>query len=159
VERGFNKTDSTVTVMCSYPPVENMDHWSSSPEEHMRWWEHTISPVLNMGGPCFPEALDLSPIIALGPEHAGLLAKAGWDKDRFKKALWESTAILLSAWPASCSPAKLIEKMGKVDPDSKIPIVLKPEQFVVLIAGGDGKQSHYFAPVPGAYPVTRLVQK
>jgi hypothetical protein len=159
VEYGLNKSDSAVTVMCSYPPVENMDHWSSTAEEHMRWWGRTISPLHNMGGPCFPEALDFSPIIALGPEHASLITKSGWGKDKFRKALWKSTSIPLSTWPASCSPGKLVEKLGQIDTDAGIPIVSKPEQFVIVLAGGDGKQSHYFAPVPGAFPVCRPILK
>jgi hypothetical protein len=38
VQRGFHKSDSVVTVQAIYPPVENIDHWSSSMEEHMNWW-------------------------------------------------------------------------------------------------------------------------
>jgi len=159
MEQGLNKSDSAVTVMCSYPPVEMMDHWSSSAEEHILWWGHVISPMHNMGGACFPEALDFQPIIALGPEHAALIAASGWDKTKFREALWKATAIPASSWPATCSRDRLFERLGKNEADAMVPIVSNPGQFTIVIAGGEGKQSHYFAPMPGTFPVCRPVLK
>jgi hypothetical protein len=63
VERGFKHSDSVVTVMAGYPPAENMDHWSASVEEHMRWWGHIVSPLQNMGGPSVPQVMEQNPII------------------------------------------------------------------------------------------------
>lgn len=159
VARGFKNSDSVVTVMASYPPAENMDHWSASVEEHMRWWSHIVSPLQNMGGPSVPQVMEQNPIIALGPEHAHLIALTEWSKDDFRKAFWEQTRIPLSVWPSACGQERLIEILGPVTDDSLIPITLKPEQFLIVIAGGDGKQSHYFAPFPGSFPVSKLVKK
>jgi hypothetical protein len=44
-----------------------------------------------------------------------------------------------------------------VNAESRIPITLEAKQFLVLIAGGAGKQSHYFAQFPGCQPVTKLI--
>jgi hypothetical protein len=158
LERGFAKSDSVVTVMASYPPVNCVDHWSSSIDEHMRWWGGTVSPLLNMGGPCLPEIMEQNPIIALGPEHAGFIASAGWTKNDFRAAFWNAARIPFSVWPAGCGGDKFIDKFGHVTPESLIPVTLKPEQLIVIVAGGDGKQSHYFAPYPGSFPVSRLVK-
>jgi hypothetical protein len=158
LERGFTKSDSVVTVMASYPPVNCVDHWSSSIDEHMRWWSRTVSPLLNMGGPSLPEIMEQNPIIALGPEHADFVASAGWSKNDFRAAFWKDTRIPFSIWPAGCGGDKFVDKFGKATPESLIPITLKPEQLLIIVAGGDGKQSHYFAPYPGSFPVSRLVK-
>jgi hypothetical protein len=158
IERGFTKSDSVVTVMASYPPVNCVDHWSSSIDEHMRWWSRTVSPLLNMGGPSLPEIMEQNPVIALGPEHAIFAASTGWTKNDFREAFWKATRIPFSTWPAGCGGDKFLEKFGRVTPESLIPVTLKPEQLVIIVAGGDGKQSHYFAPYPGSFPVSRLVK-
>jgi len=159
VERGFKKSDSVVTVAFTYPPLENIDHWSVTPEEHVRWWSRLVSPLDNMGGPCFPAVLDLGPIIALGPEHAALLASAGWSKNDFRQAFWHQTKIPLSTWPdGSPSMRTLMEKLGPLKPESMIPITAAPGQLVVVIGGGAGKQSHFFPSFPSCFAVSTLVR-
>jgi hypothetical protein len=158
VDRGFNPTDSAVTVMCTYPPVENIDHYSTTPEEHVRWWGYLISPLTNVGGAGNLLSMRHNPILALGPEHAYLLASAGWSKEDFRQAIWGQTRIPLSAWPAGCTYRKqVLEILGSADPESRVPITLDAKQFLVLVAGGAGKQSHYFAQFPGCQPATRLI--
>jgi hypothetical protein len=160
VSRGFEKTDSVVTVMGVYPPVDNIDHWSMTPEEHVNWWANLVTPLLSIGGPCWISQMDQPHIVALGPEHAQLIAGNGWTKDQFKKAFWEEARIPFSAWPKGCPNIDLlVKKFGPVNPDTRIPITLRPEEFQIVIAGGAGKHSHFFAPFPGCFPVSRLVRK
>lgn len=160
VQRGFQRSDSVVTVMASYPPVDNIDHWSATPQEHLRWWSHAISPLHNVSGPCLPATMEQNPVVALGPEHAELIASAGWTQDDLRRELWDGARIPLSAWPAGCPEMdKLIRNFGPVTPETRIPIVLRPELFLVALAGGAGKHSHYFPPFPGCFPVSRPVAK
>jgi hypothetical protein len=159
IERGFADGDSVVTVMAAYPPIENMDHWSASADEHLRWWGSIVSPLQNMGGPPIPQVMEQNPIIALGPEHASLIASAGWSKDDFRKAFWRQTRAPLSSWPKAAVGERLNRTIGPVTDESLIPVTLRPEQFLVVVAGGDGKQSHYFAPLPGSFPVSRLIRR
>jgi hypothetical protein len=160
VDRGFEKTESVVTVMGVYPPVDNIDHWSVLPEEHLRWWSYLVSPLLSIGGPCWISQMDQPHIIALGPEHAQLVAGAGWTKERFRKAFWEQARIPFSAWPKGCPNTDLlIKKFGPVASETPIPITLRPDELHILIAGGAGKHSHFFAPFPGCFPVSRPIKK
>jgi hypothetical protein len=160
VDRGFKRSDSVVTVMGIYPPVDNIDHWSVTPEEHINWWAHLVTPLLSIGGPAWITQMDQPHIVGLGPEHAQLLAGAGWNKDQFRKAIWEKARIPLSAWPkGSPNLDLLIKRFGPVTPETPIPITFKPEDFLIVIAGGSGKHSHFFAPFPGCFPVSRLVRK
>ncbi len=158
-EMGFNAGDSVVTVMAAYPPVENMDHWSATFEEHIRWWGSIVNPLHNMGGPAVPHGLKQNPIIVLGPEHANLIASGNRGKDSFRKAFWEATRIPLKIWPSGCKREGLYELLGPVTEETLIPVTLKHDQFFIVIAGGDGKQSHYFAPMPGAFPVSKVVNR
>ena len=158
VERGFKKSDSVVTVLVSYPPVDNVDHWSTTPQDHLRWWSYLVSPLLNVGGPCAPVVIEQNPIVAIGPEHAQLIASEGWTKGDFRQALWKQARIPLSAWPTDPPGMKqFIDNFGPVTSESMIPITLKPEQFLIVIAGGAGKHSHYFPPFPGSFPISKLV--
>jgi hypothetical protein len=160
VERGFRESDSVVTAMASYPPLDNLDHWSATPEEHLRWWKYLVSPLVGGAGPSQAHSLELNPIIALGPEHAQLIASAGWSKADFARSFWQNTRIPLSAWPSGCPDMKMLANMlGPLKADSLIPITCKPEQLVVLVAGGAGKHSHYFAPFIGSAPSSRLIVK
>jgi hypothetical protein len=160
VEKGFRKSDNVVTVMATYPPVENIDHWSSNITEQMRWWAHLISPMINIGGPCVPLTLSQTFIVGLGPEHAQMVAAAGWTKAMFRQAFWEQTPIPLSAWPAGCAPGILEQRLGKpLTPESMIPITTSPDLLEIVIAGGAGKQSHYFAPFPGGKAVSKLIRE
>ncbi|HVP76838.1 MAG TPA: UGSC family (seleno)protein [Thermodesulfobacteriota bacterium] len=158
VERGFKHSDSVVTVMAGYPPAENMDHWSGSAEEHMRWWGRIVNPLQNMGGPSVPQVMEQNPLIALGPEHAHLIASTKWSKDDFRRAFWEQTRIPLAVWPSACGREKLTEILGPLTDDSLVPITRRPGQLLLVVAGGDGKQSHYFPPLPGSFPVSRLIR-
>jgi hypothetical protein len=160
IDRGFKESDSVVTVMGIYPPVDNIDHWSITPEEHVNWWSHLVTPLLSIGGPCWITQMEQPHIIGLGPEHAQLVAGAGWTKEQFRKALWEKARIPFSAWPKGCPNTDLfLKKFGEVTSDTLVPLTFKPEDLYVVIAGGYGKHSHFFAPFPGCFPVSKLVRK
>jgi hypothetical protein len=52
-----------------------------------------------------------------------------------------------------------VELFGPVNSESRIPITLEAKHFPVLVAGGAGKQSHYFAQFSGYQAVTKLIGK
>jgi hypothetical protein len=160
VDRGFKKEDSVVTVMGTYPPVENIDHWSVTPEEHVNWWSGIVSGLTGVGGPCAEGTLEQPHIIGIGPEHAELIS-ASWTKEQFVKTFWEKTSLPLSTWPkGSPGITQVSKKLGKsLTPETLIPITLKPELLYTVIAGGAGKHSHFFAPFPGCIPASKLVTK
>ena len=160
VERGFKKSDSVVTVMACYPPVNNHDHHSVTTDEHLRYWSKVISPNMGAGGPNYPGVLLQSPIVALGHEHADLMASAGWTKDMFRKALWERARIPFSTWAGDHPKIKeFVALFGPVTPESMIPITHKPEQIMVMIAGGEGKHSHFFPTFPSCNVASKLIKK
>ena len=54
---------------------------------------------------------------------------------------------------------KITEMLGPLNDDSLIPVTVNPDQLLIVIAGGDGKQSHYFSPLPASFPVSKPVRK
>lgn len=160
VDRGFKRSESTVTVVSTHPPTGMSDHWSTKMDDYVRYWRNTVGPMNNIGGPCNALPLRQNPIVVLSPEHANMLSMDGRSKSDFRKAFWEQVRRPLSAWPPGCTDMeKLIENVGPVTQDSMIPVAAKPEQILIVISGGDGKQSHYFAPFPGSFAVTRIIGK
>ena len=160
VKRGFKKTDSVVTVMAIYPPVENIDHWSVTPEEHLTWWGHLATPLVSIGGPCWISQMDQIHLVGIGPEHAQLVADAGWTADQYRNAFWEKARLPFSVWPKGCPNVDLLaKKLGPLEPNTPVPVTFSPDHIQTLIAGGAGKHSHYFAPFPGCFPVSVKVEK
>jgi hypothetical protein len=159
-DRGFKRTDSVVTVMGIWPGINAVDLWSATPEEHSTWFSRSVSPLHSVGGPCFSVQLTQPHMIGLGPEHADIYAKAGWTKDQIKKAIWEKARIPFSSWAKGCPEQQAFrQKFGEVTPDTLVPIVLKPEYLQIVIAGGAGQHSHYFAPFLNASPVSKVIKK
>ena len=159
VQQGFNRNDNVVTFMAIYPPVENIDHWSVTVDEHLGWWSRVVSPLTGVGGPCEVSQMDGNYIIGIGPEHAELIAGGGFSQSDFKRAFWERVRAPLSAWPGGGPQMDgVVKRLGPVSPDTLVPITVKPEQLLTVIAGGAGKHSHYFAPFPKCLPVSRKIE-
>jgi hypothetical protein len=153
-DRGFKKTDSVVTL------INVVDLWSASPEEHSTWFSRSVSPLNSVGGPCFSVQLTQPHLIGLGPEHLDMYVKAGFTKDQIAKAIWEKARIPFSSWAKGCPEQKVFrEKFGEVTPDTLVPITLKPEYLQIVIAGGAGQHSHFFAPFLNASPVSKIITK
>jgi hypothetical protein len=159
VDRGFKRTDSVVTVKNVYPPINNRDHNSVTPEELVRFWSYVIG-VNFVGGWDNIKRFNAPAIVALGPEHAKVLADAGWTKDQFRKALWQQPRTPLSAFPESIQKRAALAKefLGPVTPETLLRITMTPDSLHIVIAGGAGKHSHWFPNYSGE-AVSKLVKK
>ena len=154
-EHGFGPADSVVTVKNVYPTVDMPDHSSSTPEEHLKWWRYVLNPLMHVPLCC----ANAPYFMVLCPEHADLLAQAGWNKDRFRKDIWENTRVPLSVFSTGeemCGIGPVPEALRPATPDTLIPITLDPKDIEILVAGGTGKHSQYFAPGQGR-AVSKLV--
>ncbi|MEK7682326.1 MAG: UGSC family (seleno)protein, partial [Chloroflexota bacterium] len=76
------------------------------------------------------------PLVILCPSHARILAKEGYTKEKLKLALYERTIR-----PASDFEPEYLEHMlarNKQVVNGKVTLVHKPEDFMVVVAGGPG---------------------
>jgi hypothetical protein len=157
VERGFAPTDSTVTVFGAEAPHNINNHWSATPHGLLRTIADTMATLgsnhLYLGGESF---------VVLGPEHAELLARAGWAKRDVRAYLFEQAR----------KPLRQVKIGGMYGPESqrnlwprwidheneaeRIPIARRAEDIAILVAGGAGRHSVYL-PGWGARSVTRKI--
>jgi len=79
----------------------------------------------------------------LGPEHAKEIADDGYSRCDIQEFLFEHARMQMrdlrdrTYW----NSRSWAEEYDIDDPDYLIPIVMDPEKFIVLVAGGDGRQS------------------
>lgn len=156
VENGFKPTDNVVTMKNVYPSIDMPDHTSSTPEAHLKWWSHVVSPLIGIPL-CCPGFRPY--FIILAPEQANMIAKAGWTKNDFKQTLWKSTRVPLSEWSTGekmCGIAPVPKELQPSTLDTLIPITLTPDDIDIVVAGGAGKHSQYFVPGHGVAVSKRI---
>jgi hypothetical protein len=139
VERGFAAAASCVTVCGAEAPHNVNDHASTTPEALLMALVGTAATTgsnnVYLGG---------EPLVILGPEHAQTLAVTGWSKADVKRRLWERIRIRLDRFSA-----ENLARFATIDPiafagrpgDADVPWCARPEDLIVLVAGGPGKHS------------------
>ena len=138
-ERGIPEATSCVTVCGSEAPHNINDHASTTAEALLRAIASVGATTANNN-----VYLDGEPLVILGPEHAATLAGSGWSKADFKRRLWESTHVRLGRF----SPEN-IARFATIAPDrflgrpaeTEVPWCVRPEDLMVIVAGGPGKHS------------------
>ena len=156
VERGYRREDSTVTVIGASPGHNVFTYGCETGTEIM---EHLVGAMTALGhnNVIFPTG----PLLVLGPEHAHVLARDGYDKEAIRQHLFRHARIPLgrfgdrtvrglkhrrSRWFAEVGDA---EHIGVAD---------HPSHITIVVAGGAGIHSQ-FVPTSFSYnPVTRLIR-
>jgi hypothetical protein len=141
VEHGFDPAESTVTAMTMRSVAHIEARHTQLPEQLAL----DIAGTISRTGALIHETI--SACIALGPEHAALLAHAGWSKDDLRRFVYEhavNTRETLAAvgkdavsgktrWRLSSAHA---EAVPDSTPDADVVRVLGSEQAVQIIVAG-----------------------
>lgn len=158
VERGFDETDTTVTVMATEGPRQVANHLNPDPEGIL------ATMAAAMRNPAtFCVGKGGQAIVVFGPEHAGALAGAGWTRAAVRQRLAELSRVRPEELEAA---GVLIERGAQHDmttgPDGRLPSVPGPDDIALVTAGGAGAGwSAYipaWAPVLHSRSVTRRVR-
>jgi hypothetical protein len=102
--------------------------------------------------------------VLLGPYTAKQLAAKGWSKDDVKRYLWKHARVSLAQWKQqSLMGSKIPAWAQKYVAQGSIPIVPKPEDIVLFVAGsGMPIPQHVFFPTwvqnPGSGRVTKEIK-
>jgi hypothetical protein len=133
VERGFSPEQSTVTAISADASIRASDLDSTK----------AIGILTNftqrMEGPSGPEA-----IMVICPEHAKIIAGDGFSKKNVQNFIWERAAYRMKDLPDETFEQRVKRRSDlKLTRDSIIPVTDKPEDILVVVAGGDGSQSQY----------------
>ena len=130
---GYSASDSTVTVMPSDSPRQVMHRWNPTPDELLMALSAAMKDPSHNGtgsGTTF--------IVALGPEHAELLADAGLSQRNVSERLSELSMTSVSELArAGIRHDEPTAHYGPVDPQGRI-LTARPEHILVMTAGGYG---------------------
>ena len=146
IELGFGSDQSLVTVINAEAPHSITENVQTDPIEIVRTFAQTMATL--GGNNVYSQG---TPVLVLGPEHAQHVARASWSKRDLKQALFECAR----------QPWGLVRNRGKSkgpcfpawvdrnDESSLVPIVGRPEDLIVIVAGGAGGKSMW-CPTAGA---------
>jgi hypothetical protein len=154
VERGYAREASTVTVVGAEGTMNMNTHSKEAMELARVMAETLVHPPSNEyvhGG---------EPWLIIGPEHAEIFRRGGLSKADVKRQLWE-----LSKMPASRLSTKELERardsrteeLGALKPDTLLPISARPEEVMLIVAGGPGTHSVYVPCFGNSRAVTREI--
>jgi hypothetical protein len=154
VERGFAPDQSTVTVVGAEGTM-NMNTHAKDAAELVRVIAETMAhPPSNEyvhGG---------EPWLLLGPEHAEIFKRGGLSKAALKRDLWERSKMLasrLSHHELERARASRRDELGELTASRLLPIVPRPDDIQILVAGGPGTHSVYVPCFGNSRAVTREV--
>ncbi len=129
VERGFDREESTVTVLAGDSPASISDHRSTTPEELAA----TIGWGAAGGWSPFMWPMEATSLFVIGPEHARMFEEAGWSKQDLRAAIYSEVR----------RPARELKRgettsvVDEADPDELIAKWPSPERIQIVVAGGE----------------------
>jgi hypothetical protein len=154
VENGHAADETTVTVFGGVAAPHNVFTYGCETGQDIM--EHFIGAMTALGNNniIFPSG----PMLVLSPEHAGTLARDGYTKDKMRAEIFEKARITISTLPEKTQKGLLhrrsnwFETVG--DPDH-IGIADRPEDIVILVAGGPGIHSVF---IPTSFSLRPIIK-
>lgn len=155
IERGFERDESTVTAV-GFSGTLNMNSHTKDANELLRVIADTLAYA-----PSNDYWIGGEPWIVLSPEHAHILAQAGFSKAEVKTRLWEQSRMA-----ASRMSDKDFERtrrtrqaeLGDISPDTLLPVTTEPSRIGIVVAGGPGTHSVYVSGFGNSQSVTRRIR-
>ena len=151
VERGFEPTQSTVTVVGCESPHNINDHVSTDAEGILTTIAGSLSDMGSNNA-----YLHGGPVLALGPEHAAIVAAAGLSKADVRRHVFDHARIPRHIWERGGMAKMVDDPFADAD---HVPIISKPDDLLVIVLGGFGRHSSWlptFGASTGA--VTRPIE-
>lgn len=158
VERGYRPGHSAVTMVGAAGTVEIVDLTSRSAAGLLDTIVGSLTIAGSIGGMTMIGGGE--PLILLPPEHAALLDRGGCDKAAVKRHIWERARLPLDRLSPDVAAhvVRQREQRGEDDPQGPVLIAERPEDVMVVVAGGTGGKATY---VPtwggGTRAVTRRI--
>ncbi len=139
VERGYGQEDDVVTVTA--PQSTFNIAGGGNADEFLVLMARSLTAVgtnnFRQGGG--------EPMIAFCPQHANILADAGYSKDDVKRRLHEEARLPLD-WVPEAVKEQRQRLTGLEDP---LPLATTWERFIIIVAGGPGGLHSTFFPTFG----------
>jgi hypothetical protein len=146
VERGYAASDSVATVACAFGTVNMQDFNSRTGDGLLTTFTHSMT-ILGSNN-MFPGFGLGEMVVVLCPDHARLIARDGMSKRDVQQYFFKHTSkIPLDWWPKE-KHHWLIDS-GRVVEGGYTPLANRPEQFMIVVAGGGGGIHSAFIPTRG----------
>ena len=137
VRRGFEESDSVVTVLPCEPPHNINDHASTSGKGILKTIAGTISQTgANVIYGTAPYA------VVLGPEHAQTIHRDGYSVGDIQQVLYENSAVDVDRVSEE-NRINYDQDREQMPQNGKYYLTPSPQDIQVLVAGGPGKHSAY----------------
>jgi len=179
VDMGFTAGDNTVTISRMTGGGVLPSVTGSTPEQMMPYLADGVAKqtgwemVFTVGGLSIGT---LRPVLVLSPILAETIARGGWSKDDVKRYLYEHART--PAWRVEAFTEKWLDfrigslerqvNLGRLpkafhqsnDPNRLVPIVLEPDDFMVLVSGDPLRTNAYAFAQNGylGFPVAKKIR-
>ena len=156
VERGFPKDASTVTVFAAEAPHNAMCRTPSTPEVLL---ETVVDSIVPKGSHSM--IFTTETMIVISPEPAALLYNSGWTKKDIRGYLFDRARQPVGklkrggGWPTPQWP----KWIDITDDSCLVPAAERPEDFIILVAGGPGVHCLVIPPYGMSRSVTREIKR
>ena len=145
VAMGYKESESTISVI----GIRGVHYINEGAQETGRGNLETIAGSMRrMGLVNYLHQANRTAIgVVVGPEHAHEISKDGFSRRDVQEYLFEHARMPVrelsgrSYWNFRRWPDEYDEN----DPDFMVPIVYTPEDFVIVVAGGDGRHSAWLS--------------
>jgi hypothetical protein len=158
VEQGYKPEDSTVFVIPAEAPHSVTNHVANDPQGILDSVVSAMSTIASntavAGGAC---------AVVLGVEHARMIASHGWNRSDVRMYLWSNAGNSFGALSFDHRYGKVynrsLPKWIRRAPESHVPLVARPEDIHLFVAGGAAGRFSAFIPGWGNYatPVLRPI--
>jgi hypothetical protein len=146
VERGLQASDSAVTIFPCEAPHQISDHYNTSASGIMRTICDAIATVGTTPLYRAGEAL-----LVISPEHASVFKQDGWRKQDVKLRVFEAARVPIGRmkrqgdWDATI--ARVTPRWVDLDdPESLMPVIRRPDDLIVIVAGARAGRFSLFMP-------------
>jgi len=159
VELGFAAGTSAVTVVAAEAPHNVNDHQSLTGEGLLKMIAGTMSIT---GSNDIYYTHTSQPVLALGPEHAALIAASGFSKADVRRFIHEHATVPLNRFSDEHIENRLRRNFpgryaADAPPDTPVPMFQAPELLMLLVLGGAGKHSMFIPSFGITNSVTRAL--
>jgi hypothetical protein len=156
VELGYDRSQSTVTVIGGENPHNVNDHYSNRPEGLMA----TIADSACTMGMNNAYLMFSNPMLCLGPEHADVLAAGGWSKEMVKQYIFEHARKTIGQLKQGgmYNMREWTPEFDVQDETQTVPIVQKPDDILVTVVGGPGRHSSFIPTFGLTRAVTQVIE-
>lgn len=148
VERGYSTDQSVVTVHPAEAPHNLNNHGADNPTDLLTTF------ALSMAIPgCNNIHVMGDVLLVLGPEHAKIIADAGWSKEDVREFIYEHARLPIKVLKLGGIHGQNVHRNSLwpdwIDRDNdrfQVPLVRRAEDIHIMVAGGPGRHSLY---IPG----------